>query len=214
MYTIAYENKDIVIRFEKETVDKKLLSNFLEFIEMEQIRKRSKLSDKQADKIAKEINRKVWDKLKKNVLEEQLKTEKPIVVDTNIIISSLLHRKSPFLELLLTKKHQFYICELSIIELFNNKEKIIKLSKLQEDELTKVFHTLLRNLNLFKENLIEKINWKKAYQLCKDIDETDTPFVALAIELDGLLLTGDKKLKAKLKRKGFNTFYEYATTQK
>lgn len=70
MYTIAYENKDIVIRFEKETIDKKLLSNFLEFIEMEQIRKRSKLTDKQADKIAREINRKVWDKLKKNVLEE------------------------------------------------------------------------------------------------------------------------------------------------
>jgi hypothetical protein len=70
MYTIAYENKDIVIRFEKETIDKKLLSNFLEFIELEQIRKRSKLTDKQADKIAREINRKVWDKLKKNVLEE------------------------------------------------------------------------------------------------------------------------------------------------
>lgn len=45
MYTIAYENKDIVIRFEKEAVDKKLLSNFLEFIELEQIRKRSKLTD-------------------------------------------------------------------------------------------------------------------------------------------------------------------------
>ncbi|NIP61808.1 MAG: PIN domain-containing protein [Nitrosopumilaceae archaeon] len=138
-----------------------------------------------------------------------MKTEKPIVVDTNIIISSLLHRKSPFLELLLTKKHQFYICELSIIELFNHKEKIIKLSKLKEDELTKVFHTLLKNLNLFKENLIEKENWQKAYQLCKDIDETDTPFVALTIELEGLLLTGDKKLSAKLKRKGFDSFYEH-----
>lgn len=70
MYTIAYEDKDIVIRFEKEAVDKKLLSNFLEFIELEQIRKKSQLTEKQADKIAKEINRKVWDKLKKNVLEE------------------------------------------------------------------------------------------------------------------------------------------------
>lgn len=70
MYTIAYENKDIVIRFAKEAVDKKLLSNFLEFIELEQIRKKSKLTQKQADKTVKEINRKVWDKLKKNVLEE------------------------------------------------------------------------------------------------------------------------------------------------
>ena len=136
-------------------------------------------------------------------------TEKPIVVDTNIIISSLLKHESPFLELLLTKKHQFYICELNIIEVFNNKEKIIKLSKLSEEELTKVLHTLLRNLNLFKENLIENPNWRKAYDLCKDIDETDTPFVALTLELDGLLLTGDKKLKAELKKSGFNWFYEY-----
>lgn len=138
-----------------------------------------------------------------------MKTEKPVVVDTNIIISSLLRRKSPFLELLLTKKHQFYICELSITELFKNKEKIIKLSRLEEDELTKVFHTLLKNLNLFKEDLIEKANWQQAYRLCKDIDETDTPFVALTIELNGLLLTGDKKLSGKLKQKGFDSFYEY-----
>ena len=69
MYTIAYEDKQIVIRFEKEAVDKKLLSSFLEFIELEQIRKRSRLTEKQADKIAKDINRKVWDKLKKDVLE-------------------------------------------------------------------------------------------------------------------------------------------------
>ena len=28
MYTIAYENKDIVVRFNEESVDKKLLANF------------------------------------------------------------------------------------------------------------------------------------------------------------------------------------------
>lgn len=70
MYTIAYENEDIVIRFEKEAVDKKLLANFLEFIEFEQIRQRSQLTEKQADKLAKEINRRVWKKLKKSVIED------------------------------------------------------------------------------------------------------------------------------------------------
>ncbi|MFQ5652888.1 MAG: PIN domain-containing protein [bacterium] len=142
-----------------------------------------------------------------------MKSQKPIIVDTNVIISALLHRKSPFLELLLTRKHRFFICELSIIELFNNKEKIVKFSKLTEDEITKIFHVLLRNLNLFKEDLIVKSNWQMAYRMCKDIDETDTPFIALTLELDGLLLTGDKRLKNKLKAEGFDSFFEIAKTQ-
>lgn len=68
MYTVAYENNDIVIRFEKKPIDKKALANFLEFIEFEQIRKNSKLSEQEAEKIAKEINSTVWSKLKNDVL--------------------------------------------------------------------------------------------------------------------------------------------------
>lgn len=138
-----------------------------------------------------------------------MKSEKSVVVDTNIIISSLLRPKSPFVELLLTKKYPFYICELTVIELFKNKEKILKLSKLSDDEVTRLFHVLLKNLNLFKEELIEKRNWDRAYHLCRNIDESDTPFVALTLELDGLLFTGDEKLKSKLKMKGFDSFFEY-----
>lgn len=111
--------------------------------------------------------------------------------------------------MLLTKKHAFYICELTVIELFKNKEKVLKLSKLSDDEITKLFHVLLKNLNLFKEELIEKRNWDRAYHLCRDIDESDTPFVALTLELDGLLFTGDEKLKSKLMLKDFDSFFEY-----
>ena len=34
----------------------------------------------------------------------------------------------------------------------------------------------------------QKISIKKAYTLCKDIDEKDTPYVALTLELDGLMI--------------------------
>jgi len=70
MYTIAYENKDIVIRFNKDTVDKKTLSSFLEFIEMEEIRKKSRLTPEKAITISRDINRNVWKKLKDKVIEE------------------------------------------------------------------------------------------------------------------------------------------------
>ncbi|MBN8682548.1 MAG: hypothetical protein J0L99_07840 [Chitinophagales bacterium] len=49
-------------------------------------------------------------------------------------------------------------------------------------------------------------NYVKAYQLCKVVDEFDTPFIALALELDAPLWTNDEKLKAALRRQGFDAF--------
>jgi len=69
MYTVAYENKDIVIRFNKDAIDKKTLSSFLEFIELEEIRRKSRLTAEKAITISKGINRNVWKKLKDKVVE-------------------------------------------------------------------------------------------------------------------------------------------------
>ncbi len=69
MYSIAYENQDIVIRINKNSIDKRTLSEFLGSIEMEEIRRKSRLTGKQALKISKEINQTVWNHLKDNVLE-------------------------------------------------------------------------------------------------------------------------------------------------
>ena len=71
MYKIEYEGKDIVIRFDKKSVDKNSLMNLLEYIEIEQIRKKSKITEKQAKRLAKEINQKVWDKLKGKFINEK-----------------------------------------------------------------------------------------------------------------------------------------------
>ena len=49
---------------------------------------------------------------------------------------------------------------------------------------------------------------KKVFDLCRDIDEKNIPFVAVTIELDGLLWTGDKKLRNGLESKGFDSFFE------
>ena len=48
----------------------------------------------------------------------------------------------------------------------------------------------------------------EAYELCKGVDEDDTPIIALAIELDGEVWTGDKVLVEGLKEKGFNRFFK------
>lgn len=131
----------------------------------------------------------------------------PVVVDTNIIFSALSSSQSRFADALLRADEQFYASELAMVELFKHKEKIVRLSRLSEDEIIRLYYLLLRKINLYKEDLISPESRRAAYVLCCDIDETDTPHLALTLELDGLLWTGDSALKKRLKQKGFDRFY-------
>jgi len=65
----------------------------------------------------------------------------------------------------------------------------------------------MRHIEFFDENSISTSALKVAWELVKDIDPKDMLFVALTIEVDGLLWTGDKKLRTGLKSKGFDSLY-------
>ncbi len=137
--------------------------------------------------------------------------DKLVVVDTNIIFSALLKSDSSFMETLLTTQHKFHISELLIIEIFKHKEKLVEYSELAEAEIIKFYYLFLSRIHIFKEELISVGNWRTAFELCKDVDEADTPFVALTLEIDGLLWTNDKILKDGLRAKGFDKFFTPAT---
>lgn len=137
-----------------------------------------------------------------------MSTQQLIIVDTNILFSALLNSQSSFTEILLGSDYRFFVCEQVLVELFKRKEKLVKVSLLSEDEIVRIYQILVKRITLYKEDLISPENRATAYALCQDIDESDTPHVALTLELEGLLWTGDKKLKEGLKRKNFNQFFE------
>jgi predicted nucleic acid-binding protein len=95
-----------------------------------------------------------------------------------------------------------------MVELFKHKEKLLRLSTLSEDELLEVFYKLLKRINIYDEDEISPLNWKAAIDLCSNIDEKDSVFIALTLQLQGVLWTGDKKLVNGLRAKGFNLFFE------
>ena len=131
-----------------------------------------------------------------------------VIIDTNILFSVLLRKENRYKFILFSKNIEFYTCNFLFVEIFKHKDKIQNISNLNEDEILSQLETILSKITFIKEELIPKEIFNKAYLLTKDIDEKDTPFVALSIFLNGLLLTGDKKLKNHLKQKGFNNFYE------
>lgn len=44
-------------------------------------------------------------------------------------------------------------------------------------------------------------------RLCRDVDENDVAYVALALELEADLWTSDRELETGLRKKGFGKFF-------
>jgi len=126
-----------------------------------------------------------------------------LVIDTNILFSTLqkdgITRKLFFL-----LEVELYAPDFLMIELIKNKEKILSLSSMNEIEFITIAYKIFSRINFVNEKIISAENRTKAYEICKDVDETDTPFIALALELALPLWSGDKKLAKGLKDKNFN----------
>ena len=132
----------------------------------------------------------------------------PVVVDTNILFPILLRKQGRLRDVLFHAEDvQFFCCHFAIVELFKHKDKLLRYSGLSEAEMLEAFQSVLRRLSFYDELAISTSSVRKAYGLYADIDEKDTPFVALKIELNGLLWSGDRKLSDALHTKGFESFY-------
>lgn len=119
-----------------------------------------------------------------------------LIIDTNIVFSTLLNPNSSIGDNLLNYQDsiQFYAPELLIEEIDRYSDKIERYSKLNQTQLTICKSLLLNAIQFVSEELISEDSWSTAYHLTKDIDEDDTPFVALAIQMNAKLWSGDKKL--------------------
>lgn len=133
---------------------------------------------------------------------------KPIIVDTNIIFSALVNKNSKIASFLLSPTHPLLMPKYGFVELFKHKEKISKVSKHSNDEILEMLYELIRRIDFFDENSISVQALQKSWLLVKDVDPKDMLFVALTIEMNGLLWTGDLKLRTALKEQGFDAFFE------
>ena len=131
-----------------------------------------------------------------------------IVVDSSIIFSALLMKNSKLRDFLLKKDYHFYAPNYFFNEIFKYKEKILRCSHLDELELYEYLRKILENIQFVRRDVVSKESRLQAFDLCKDIDEKDSPFIALAIEIDAYVWTGDKKLRKDLEEKGFSRFID------
>ncbi|WP_081868412.1 PIN domain-containing protein [Flavimarina sp. Hel_I_48] len=101
----------------------------------------------------------------------------------------------------LDDRFDFYGPELLLEEIERYSEKLMRYTKIDLDNFYKIKTWLLDSINIIEEELISNKSWKEAFELVKDVDVDDTPFVALAIQLNCQLWTGDKKLAGSIYHK-------------
>ncbi len=128
-----------------------------------------------------------------------------IVVDTNIIFSTLLNSNSNIGDLLFNseKQFEFYSCNYMRFEIQKHWERLKMISKLSDEELQISYTLVLSKLKFINEEIIPMKVWLASEEITKVIDIDDIDFVALTKFLKATLWTGDKVLYNGLKRLHF-----------
>ena len=114
-----------------------------------------------------------------------------VVIDTNVIISILIKLGKP-IDLFLKENLEIFAPEFILEELQNNRDMIIRKSKVSEEEISVLFSFLTKKIKFISEKEFIS-HFDEAEKICPD--EKDIIFFALALHLKCPLWTNEKRLK-------------------
>jgi hypothetical protein len=66
-YSITQENKQIVVRLNKDIFTEEKLTNFLDYLVLETVQSSSKLTQQDAEQLAEEIDQNIWQSIKDRI---------------------------------------------------------------------------------------------------------------------------------------------------
>jgi predicted nucleic acid-binding protein len=127
-----------------------------------------------------------------------------LVVDANIVFSSLLHSDGAVGDIFFNSRPPLVLFAPGILreEIADHRDKLLKLSKRSPAVMDALERLTLARITFLNEALISTVSWAKARELMVGLDDDDTVYVALAIQLKSPLWTGDKRLRKGLLKKG------------
>ena len=127
---------------------------------------------------------------------------KSYVIDANVLFSAIIGSRRIYVDII--KNFDLYSPDFTLKEIEKYEELLLNKTKLIKSDLNNFLINLFKGITILPSIIIGKAAKDKAIDLCKDVDEKDTPYVSLAIELNIPLITNDKKLYNGLRKKKFN----------
>lgn len=131
-----------------------------------------------------------------------------VIVDANIVFSGILNSKSKIGDLLINSSGlvDFIAPDFLRSEIRKHHNRLTKISKLSIEDIVDIEFIISKDIKFISEEQILRINWTKAFDLVKDVDEKDIHYVAFSKQFNRKIWSGDKQLIRGLTRKGFDNF--------
>lgn len=132
------------------------------------------------------------------------------VPDTNIIISGFISPEGINARLILKdlKGEELIWPEFLLQELLTKIDKITKLTGLSNDQVKELVLRFIKKIDFINDELIDQSFQEESYELVKEIDKKDLLFVALSLQSEYPLWSGDKKLMTGLRKKQFKGLFD------
>ncbi len=124
------------------------------------------------------------------------------ILDVNVLFSGVISQKDIYKALF--EENTCYTPDFALIELSKYRKVILEKTKMRREGLREFTLFAFSKISVVPDYIISDQSFAKAEALVKDIDLKDVAYVALAEELDIILLTRDKLLHDGLKAKGFD----------
>ncbi len=127
-------------------------------------------------------------------------------MDTNILIAALINPVSVVWSILEIKDFEFFVPEFFLYELDEYKNLIKEKLDIRGARNTFNFliSELFKNITIIPEELYSD-NLTTAAEIMRDIDEKDSPFLALAMTLNCSIWSNDQHFKRQTAAKTYNT---------
>lgn len=140
-----------------------------------------------------------------------------VIVDANIVFSAILNTNGKVGDLILNSDGiiDFIAPRYMDWEILKYQDKILKITKKSSTEIKRIHFKIMKKISFFSEEQIPMENRIKAYDIVKNIDPKDTPYIAFSDFLKLKIWTGDKELSKGLLDKGYkitistNELYKY-----
>lgn len=124
------------------------------------------------------------------------------ITDINVIFSALISGKDKYLKIF--EDFKFLLPDFALEELQYYQELILQKTNLSAQNFKDYTLGLFEHITIIPNLLISTQSYYQAFELCKDVDEKDMVYIALAIEFDCVFITKDYELVTGLEQKGFD----------